>query len=646
MTPVTDPAILAQLEGTTPQVPEMPNPGIPDPALATMPMDGIPTTDTAPTAGAGLRPVEDPAVLKQLTAGDPKTPATMPDGSAIPDEGVVLNTLAGFNREFAKAIGAPAEIANEVLNLIGTGMWDPKDRSAQNKVLEGMRKIGIKVDAVDGLAKQVGEEFFTGMVTLATMSNMGGLATKAGQAGWEKTSRIMSDMVEAIRKNPALATLGEFGAATGGVVAKDATGSDLAAIPGAIAGGSMVTAAANTASKVLRRGGDLASSVNPFRSKAPQQAPLRDPYAEVEAPRQFAEEQVEGAKLRMERELNSAIESVDRTTDSATAQTIFRQRFDEAEKIATRMESAFWQRVDTSQRVPMSNIKRSIESMQDDMVDVPRSAVPSEKMEEIYSLSQPVKDPETGRMVPSLPTIKKLRGIRSELRVERKTEEAAPAPNNMKIANLNRLERIIDDGIAAQFPDDVTLAQARAMSTKYHDLFSRGPAGVLSRQRAQGDELVPPSVSVDRLRSQPQGLESVNQINRGLNTQRAPGGRNFAVTSQERQTIQQMVVDAENAIRTQFREAADQSPEQAAAYLKKNEASIKPLARVSSELEFVGQKLNAVMDEQKIIQKSALARFSQLSPDVAIQRIFSHPNPVSQVKELQLVMKRDPDALV
>lgn len=565
-------------------------------------------------------------------------------GYSLPS--MMENYLAGFNRAVAKTIGAPVEVANELLNMVGMGMWDPSDRKAQNEVLSAMRKAGIKVDAIDGLAKSIGEETFNNFVSLGVITKtFGSIGNALSQRGSKTLGPIMQDIHKQIVTNPKLALALEQGAAIGAEVGADVTGSELGRIPGAVVGAGVTNSLTKFGNKVGTRLGRMLPQRGPLASEAV------NPDMPVDLAKQYAAEQITAAEIRLTKTLQEAVEDVQTTIpglDPRQAQTVFRQRLDRAEQIGNRIESDFWSRVDQNRRVPMSGIKRDVEAIRDDLVDAPLSEVPDELLTRLYSAGRKVQDPETGRIRTELPTIKFLRGIARDARLMRKREESNIAGVNWSLVrNINRVERAINDGIAAQFPNDVSLTQARNVSMKYHDLFSRGPIADLMSQRPRGDMKVPAGESVDHLMGMgPDGLEAVNQINRVLNTIRAPGGRRFAVTSAERQEIQSLVTAAEDAIRANIRAQAENlDPAAAAKWVKSNEAAIKPLARVSAEGEYFVNKVRSTLDEQKIIERSSLARFAQMSPDIAIDRIFSNPNPVQQVNELLVSFRGDPDAL-
>jgi hypothetical protein len=591
-------------------------------------------------------------------------PSAEPNVSDPTQHSTVYNTVVdwakGFNHELARALALPDEAANEVLHMVGLGVYKPGEKVAETEAK--MKALGINTGAVDSLANRIGRENFKGLATLATL----GMAAPAmvAKQGTGVVANITRDMGATLSKYPGLSQFLQMGGDAGAIVAQDATKSNNPAIAtaGALGGALATSATIKGGQKLLRGAGSIVESLagskalsvpsaaeaflNRSKTAPFSSEPIRAYNADPEIARVFAEQAVEAANLRMNRALEDAVNSVPtKGMSPEQAQVYLRQSLDRAERIGNRIVSSFWERVPKKAPVPMSDIRRQVDVMRDELVDKPSQA-PLEFMDKLYNLSLPIRDPATGKMIPSLPSIERLRDLRGEIRRARVSESASVAPNDGLVRNYNRLESIIDRGIQDAIPGDVSIDQARKVSILYHDLFSRSNLNSVMSRNATGAERVDPEQTLTKLMGRYKGVQDITDVRNSLVYKRAPGGLSYAVTKEERAQLQQLTIDAENAIREEFRQAASEGgPQAASAFVGKHEKTIRSLAQVSAELELASNKINQTLAEQKALQAGALAKYASTNPNVSVKRILVAAKPSAMANEVMLTLRNDPDAI-
>lgn len=659
-----DQGVFGDLPVEKPQIPM----GSPDPNAETMELPqievapGEPTlSDTGDVAASSVpgtpQPV-DPAMVpqepspygeekdltSQLDALEAKTRDSL-DPEFTPQVGAMQQYIRQFNGEFAKTLGVIPEAANEILSFIGLGLWDPYKGQAPKYIAERMNAMGIDTAMATEKAKtfaaQFGQNTFTGLAQTAAMVAAAPSLAKQGIS-------VVSEIAKSLAKNPKLALFAEIPAAAGATYG-ERNGGALGAVAGGMAGAMAGTGVVAGAAKVGRGVAGMASKLNPFGAKTPPLGdPLIDPSFDRSVAKVFAEQQVEGAKLGMTTALESAVRSIPSKGTPEQVQAATRTMMEKAEKAAARIESDFWKQVPLKAPVPMSPVRQGIISMEKEFADTP-SQYPAELAEKFKELATPKRDPETGRMMKALPTVQRVRDMIGEVRLARKREEGLErqgmTPNYGLIRGYHMLEQIGHDAIERALPGDVSIQQARRVSTLYNDLFTRGGIADVMARRSRGDMSVPPGETVETLMKKFDGIQELLDVRNKLAYVRAPGGRSFALGKEERANVQAMVKEAEDSVRSMFREIADADPAKGAKWFAAREKDIRPMARVHAELSAATSEINAIQQQEKIFKTSALARFAQADTDKAINAVWLHKDPAGQARELMKTFKGNPDAL-
>ena len=599
-------------------------------------------------------------------------------GSAIQD------IMAGFNVSLAKTLSLPREKVDQALGLLGLDYM--QHGSPQQQTVDALNRMGIPAYEVENLANKIGRGALPALATWAAMQLAA--PSMAANTGTGAFSYVAKNIGEWAVKHPIVGMwLGQTSSA-GGEAAADTFGDNgFSRLGGELAGGiapGMLKAAATLPLKMIPGSGpalkagakmvgkginelsdnlptELSNAIkkyNPFYQQpvhvAPK-TPLIDDNLDANRIQTFAKDQIYSAQVYQDKAIENAINSIPTTGTVAQVQARTHDLVLQAEKISKRIVSGFWDRVPLKTRINVSDLNRDVHAIQRELVDSD-NVRPDTLIDKIISVVAPKRDPATGQMMKApQPTIQKLRDLQSQIGTAITEERARDAPREGQVRNLVRLSEAIDDNIAKQMPNNTSIAQAREMSKRHNDLFSRGPINDILSKRRTGDFRVPTGESVDTLMQKTDGLAALKAVQEGVSTYpripttrfqtRAVMSNPFAVTQAEKDQLDQMVKSAEDSIRASFREAADAGPQKAVAFSQKNYDEISALGKVAGELQFAASKIATAMDEKKTLQRSALARFAETSPDAAVANIFAQKDPAGVARQLMLTFRGDPDAL-
>lgn len=585
----------------------------------------------------------------------------------------LTGTATSINKGLADVMGFPEAAVTGLVNAVGSvtrlDQVAPKFFSANpNDALtmweKRFDKIGLYTGApYESLAKEYGDEAAKGILTTALMMSGVGMGAKATEGGTGVTARVLNWFNKALIEHPSLALLQGATGAVGAKAAAELTGNPWMALPGSFAGGLVgtlgvktamapVRMAQFTARKTLPEGmqevlPDVILNRQPSNLGIRPNSPLRDVLAQPERATNFAEDQVVGAKALQEQEVRNAITSI-RKMDPAASQEQVTQYIKDAEEASNRVVSDYWNRVPLKAPVPTGGLRQRLADLDASIQEKDPSSTPTGEggknlIDDARALSTPTRG-DNGRFVPAAPTVERMRGFLGEVRRASKLEEASIAPNDAKIRNYARLRAEVEKAIGDALPNDTTIAQARAVSTMHHDLFSRGNVADFLASKARGDTRFRPDQSIDMLMGRHQGLQDLTDIPQGVRNYGAPD----QLTSSGHNALTNLTPEAENAVRGMFRQAADESgmdPKVALKWIDTHAHDIKALAGVSTELEGVGNQLRGLIEHGKTITTSALARFAEMDPQKAMQRIWNSANPEANAKELMRSFRTDPDAL-
>lgn len=614
----------------------------------------------------------------------------VPDISAItatnnpsPDDQRALNSAvtdiaAGFNTSVAKVLSIPVEAVERSMGLLGLDYM--QHGGPQQQTIDAMNRMGIPTYEVENLANKIGRGALPALATYAAMQLAApSMAVKQGTGA---AAYMLREVGQWAMKHPVVGLwLGQTSAAGEATATHTFGDNPLVGLAGGMAGGVAPGAAKFAAGKIpllssaVRGTGRLVgASVNAISDALPTdlgnaikkynpfyKQPVNVPYAEglvnphFDANRiqTFAKDQLYAAQHYQDSAIEAAINSIPSTGTSSQVQARTHDLLQNAEKISKRIVSGFWERVPLKTKIAVNETRRDAMRMRNELADYDNTR-PDAMLDKIITEMAPQRLPN-GQFKPTQMTIAKMRDYQSQIGTAITEERAKDAPREGFIRNLARLSEIIDDNIATQLPKDTSIEQARQMSKRHNDLFSRGPINDILSKRRTGDFRVPQADSIDTLLQKTDGLAALKAVQDGVSTYpRIPTNRfrpaayyanPFAVTPAEKAQLDQLVSEAQNAIRTTFRENADQGAGKAVAFSQKNDEAIKALGSVAGELAFAAQKVSTALAEKKVISASALARFAETSPDKAVANIFAQKDPAGTARQLMLTFRGDPDAL-
>lgn len=414
--------------------------------------------------------------------------------------------------------------------------------------------------------------------------------------------------------------------------------------------------------------------------------PMRPDWADPVRGTVYAENQVQGSLKQIENSTIKLVEKLDgvmadpkKTPEQVSSEV--RKGIAQLEDEATKIESAHWQRVPLKQkvdpggfhedlqgqikewaddRVTAANVPWSfVKQLQDKVAPVEAPPAPAPRASGVLGPDgQPIMTTPPAAAPPKQPepTIQEMLNLRRDIARARKTElraeQRGEEPNRVLIANYAKMETLINKNM----PHSPELDQAKAISTKYHELFTRSNLYDILATGKRGMDKVPNQDTVDYLMNkytnegQP-GLKDLLTMTRDQQMwQRVPGQNDaYPFGGQHGKLREQVEKDAETFVRQNIRreiEEAGVTPENVEKVAAAAESKVPVLGKLHAELGDMHRSAKALSDEQATVQKSALAKYSQSDPDKAIDRIWNNDNPAKVARELSKTFRGDPDAQI
>lgn len=592
---------------------------------------------------------------------------------------------AGFNLSLARTLSLPRETVDRAMGMLGLDYM--QHGSPQQMTIDALNRMGIPAYEVENLANKIGKGALPALATYTAMQLAA--PAMAAKQGMGAGSYMLREIGQWALKHPVVGLwLGQSSAAGGEVAAHVGGDGTMTRLGGELAGGIAPAVAlgaaklpfrlipgampaARMAGKAMGQGidsiadmlpTDLGNAVKkynplyqqPVGGKVPNEA-IFNPNLDANRIQTFAKDQIHAAQTYQDKAIENAIESIPRSGTSAQVQNATHLKLQEAEKISKRIVSDFWKRVPLKEKINVGDLRTDINGLKKELIDLDNQR-PDTMIDKIMNVVSIQRDPATGQMMKApTPTVQKLRDMQSQIGTAITEERARDAPREGMVRNLVRISEMIDDNIAKQLPNSTAIEQARQMSKRHNDLFSRGPINDILSKRRTGDFRVPQGDSIEALMQKTDGLAALKNVYEGVtNYPRPPTnkflpaaqrGNPFAVTPAEKTALDDMIKSGEDAVRTLFREAMDQSPQKGVAWSARNDEVIKGLGKAHGELNFAAQKVAAVLAEQKAVKASALNRFSETSGDAAVKNIFAQRDPANTARQLMVSFRGDPDAL-
>lgn len=709
------------LSGTPGQPPQpLQQAGSVQPAQGSDDLSDLEQFFSTPSAGSAAMPQQ--GATPEDTVIDPRTAWDTEGGRRV--IGDVHNMVAAMNDRLVRDLALPSETVNALLTAAGLGIVNPGDSARVTR--EAFENFGVRTRPFQGLSAQMGDAAYTGFLQAsALIAAAPGMAAKMVRGasvggGMIEQARIAKDLVikglgEIIQRNPALATFastmgGEMGARyaeqkTQGLSEKGTAGAiteGLASLAGALSGGAVGQIAATGTAAVARGATAVAKGAarklhlmspenvaqdkrmaalearitsgtatqadiqeaRTLASTIASRKPLLEPDFKLGETTiaQVAEHQLDNSMNTLYTAVANAIERVPQRGTAAQLERAVAQGLEKAYQAGLRIQGEYWERAGAALnlRVPMNDVMRNARALARELAETP-SVAPMQQIREVIALSSPVRGAD-GRMVRSLPTIRRVRDQIKALDHQRRTllKEGPGLVAQPELArNIARLERILDDAIDTAHPNNVPLQQARAYSKKFHDLFDEEGISAVMRQTVRGNEAVPGEKIVETLMAKHQGLMELFQIRDKLAYVRQPGANRFAITKQERADLQQLTKDTEDSLRAMYREEAasaarkyeldpnvSQKQAQAAKnWYDRNAKNIVPLARVSAELESSAKDAVEYSKKLAALGKSDLARlFAVDDPQKVISMIWGRSDHLRASSTLLKELGNNPDA--
>lgn len=568
--------------------------------------------------------------------------------------------MRGFNTTLANTIGFPVEVVNEALGYAGMSFLE-QPGNAMAAVRDGFRRAGIDVKegALDGWMEKIGGAEVGALLTFvgmrgaaptlqARVTPQSGTLQRTGAALAEGYTTQPGRMLTTDVAATAAAVPGaDAGGSAGGALGKwlgGETGEAVGRAVGEVAGG-MTTGVAGglTAARVAN------SAVNRATGAAATQtpsSPIIERNADIEAPKYFAEQQIAREKRVVERSIENAIQSVRSRRDAGDAAVHLRERLDEVQEEARRIEGRLWRRVPQRTPVPVDNLKAPAKRMLAQL-DTNPEAVPEQLLVRLATLAQ---------KYPNGIPLGKLQQFRTGLLREATAaggwRAGGTPPNKQLQANLYTMNDKLLEAMEASLQGNPVMQQARAFSRAMNDRFQRGELGDFFARTDSGELRIHPDDTLFKLINKPRGARELVDA---MQPMPGPTRRGIPLTKGVR-TLEA----ANDALAARFRQVAQEArttatyrnpddatlseAEAVSKFFHRNRNAMVPLHRAYTDIESTIALVDDQIREMDTIRKSAVAQYAQRDPQKAVAGIVNSPDPAKTARELKRTFGRDQDA--
>lgn len=579
----------------------------------------------------------------------------------------ISDMAAGFNEMLARLTGTAIDDIDLIMRDIGTGGFLTLPGDGVEVVQSAMEKAGMAADskkAVSDFAANIGKATFQQL--LMTGALFAAAPMMAAAQGTTVGGLIQREMGQFMLKHPAATLAAEGGAVVGGEVGTELggpVGGVLGSMIGGVTAGSpkiiegMKGAAKGAAKAVLPgvgvgaalggpeggaigaalaapiglvrgaiRGATTGAKMRTAREAIPD-TPLVTAPGAPDRLKVFAQEAVEGDTMRIDNSIMNEINKVRKIPDPLRAAEVLRNGLVKSFKQARLKESGLWSKVDLKRPVHPKGLAVFAREMRKANSRFAPDSIPGEYLARIGAMAkQHAKKPIT---------IADMRAFRGEILAELRQH----IPNDALRRNLTLLEGEVLKQIETAYPDDKAMKTASEFTRWLHRRFTKGPVGSFIR-RETGKPL-----------DQTDPLGDMTDPGRAMEAmiRREKSGKAIRNISQTLD-IPALRQEAADWVENQFRQVADGLDARAAGegqkWLKRPEVRrfVKAFPDLSAKLQTTYANLSDLLDERKILERSAFMKFAQEEPQTAVARVMSSKNKVAAAKELRMRFADDPDA--
>lgn len=599
-------------------------------------------------AARGLSEREIPGKMT-LFPGGPELPELMRP---------VGNFFEGFNQRLAHLVAAPVEIVNEALNLAGAELLE-KPGNAVKAVTEAFESVGIGATPLEGFSKELGRNTFDATLTLAALFAVAPtLVAQAASRSPGLTTRVGAELGNLVLRRPGLAVAADIGA-TAGATKGEEIGGGVGAVGGALLGG-VATAGVVPAVRfglkaipTVLAGGTGAIVGSPaglpgatvgalIAGKAAVSArrgvtkgfgrifgarPVEKPILQEVTPgttRAVVGEVLDRRLLETESEIGGILARLPQQSAEG-ASVDLRVGLNKALTTARGLESSLYTNQFLAKTTGADPLVRAARLMRGNTAE--RSpASPTAELDRIgieftKTAGKKGAKKKVGRRVSGL----KLQQFGSDILDAQRAARSGPAPNRRLARNLGILKDGVDSALAQI--DRQAVDTARSVSNRLNKFFFKGPIGRVMRQTRVGEPTIPEELTVQTLLRRPAGFRQIPLI-----------ASQFSVKELEPLVRQ--------AIRAEFRVAAEQSGKDATKFLKANESAIKSFGDEFIQLQTVATDLVQLEARRGALQKGVLARFAERDPQIAFNRLHSAKDPAAEARDIVTTLEDTPTDLL
>jgi len=569
----------------------------------------------------------------------------------------IMNFFSGFNRQIAKLVSAPVELVDDAMRIAGTNLLESPG-NATDAVVRAFETVGIDSTPVEGFAADLGANTLNTILSLgAVYAAAPTLLAQGAAKAPELTTRVGAELGKIVQTHPALVSATEAGA-TIGATAGEREGGPAGAMAGALAGGAAPAGVVPLTRFGLRHiptiafggvgattggilggplgavgggliGGKTAIAGRRLAEKAVRRMLGKEQFEEQSILREdispgTARAAVEDSLDKQVLETQIEIENIFARLpeDPEEASILFRAGLKDALEEARKLESSLYTNKFLAKTTGADPLVIAAKTMRNKIASA-SPASPTEELDRIANeftktVGKKGAKREVGRRVTGL----RLQQFGSDLLDAQRAALSGLAPNRRLARNLSILKNAVDNALSQI--DPIPVSKAKQTSKKLNDLFFKGPVGRVMRRTRAGELSIPEEQTVQTLLKRPGGFRQISKI-----------ASEFSVKELEPLTRQ--------AIRSEFRAAAEQGGKNSTRFLKRHKSAINSFSDELIQLQGEAEKLVKLEARHAAIQKSSLTRFVERDPQVAFQRLYLAKDPAAEANGIITTLDDNPE---
>ena len=561
---------------------------------------------------------------------------------------VTEEMMGNFYTQMAQTLALPAEglnvglreagklMADDVLKRGGIDLeyWLAPGRPTE-LLKEMMALTGVEFRDSNNLAARIGRHGSDAVVGMATALGAANRLARIAGDGWAK--RMLREFGEFVSKHPLQFITQEVGALAGGAAGAELYG-PLGGFAGAVGGATVGDVGFRAITTPIRFAGKVASTVgrDVVDALGGDGKSLIRSDADPNVAKEFAARQIAGDLLELEDAMRAPLLSLAPTAEPDDLAGAIIKGMKDVRKMARKKESAMWAALPARRHVDTTDLRSFASNMHREGMATNPDTIPSH-VDDILRLTAPKKGLGRPRML----QVRRLLGLRTQIGKAMAEELAKGSLGDAGlIRNYTLLTNQIEKQLQTAMPDfKVKIKQAREFSRQFNDIFRRGPLGAL--ERATNDR---------------SGRQTRRQMVLAFLRRDGSYEALEAAVRQSETGSPDLVAEMDDFVRSVVKDEAEQlflnsgldtvqAAQRASTWIRNHEDELRQAGELGAELRHAATQMTEALARKSEIEKSALAKYSEVDPDVSIRQLFSSNNPTRDAREIMKGLEVDENAV-